>query len=458
MNARTRISELLDQLPEPTRSRALAVAAELRLRGATRVAIRSEDLAHLTSTLLGALTGGATVLPIDRRLHPEELARLLRHADVELLFDDAPDPRLSPPCPLIGPTAAPPPRTPLTPRPGALLLYTSGSTAQPKGALLDETALITNAEAWNRRYRTAPDDVVLSTLSLSHSFGLTIGVLATLLAGAQLHACAPAALASRARTLRPTLVLAVAPIYARLARARPDRDDFASVRALLSGAAPLARTTVEALQERLQTPLLQTYGLTEAGPVVTGNPPDDNRPGTVGPPLDGVDLHLEPDGELLVRGPSLMRGYLGDRAASERAIAPGGWLRTGDLAAIEEGYVRLLGRKKDLIIRGGEKIYPQEIEEVLLLHPAVLDAAVIGVPLRLRSQGLAAESDETPAAWVVLAPNASLERLDLESHCARHLAGFKVPRRFRALHRLPRNANGKLVRVELLERWSDEDA
>jgi acyl-CoA synthetase (AMP-forming)/AMP-acid ligase II len=433
------------------RSRALSIAAVVRERGAERIAITVEQSERSIAALLGAMAAGQTAIPIDRRLHPEEVARILSHSRADLLLADALDPRVAPPCPVVDRSAFDHAELRDPRGGGALLLYTSGSTSRPKGVLLHEDALYANAAAWNARYRTGPDDVVLSALSPCHSFGITIGAIATLLAGARLSLVdhpSPASLADASRRHRPTIVLAVSATFAHLARSTSaTRSDFESVRALIGGASPLPPPIIEAIRRDLGPEVLLTYGLTEAGPVVTANPPGANRIGTVGTALDGVEVRIDVDGELLVRGPSIMRGYLDDPRATRIAIDPEGWLYTGDLASMEDGYVRILGRKKDLIIRGGEKIHPEEVEEVLLAHPAVRDAAVIGVA----EDGV----DETPVGCVVL-DGGSLEALDLAAHCSRHLARFKVPKIFRALEELPRNANGKLMRALLRERIAGE--
>jgi acyl-CoA synthetase (AMP-forming)/AMP-acid ligase II len=190
---------------------------------------------------------------------------------------------------------------------------------------------------------------------------------------------------------------------------------------------------------------VQTYGLTEASPVVTANPPGDNRPGTIGPALPGIALRVVDD-ELHVRGPTVMIGYLDNPAATAACLDDEGWLSTGDLARIEAtGHVTLLGRKKDLIVRGGEKIFPDELEEALRRHPDVADAAVVGLA--------DPAYEEVPVAFIVpREPGAPLDIASLDTHCRRELALFKVPRRYLAIDVLPRNPNGKLLKRELRER------
>ena len=185
--------------------------------------------------------------------------------------------------------------------------------------------------------------------------------------------------------------------------------------------------------------------------MVTANPLDDNRLGTIGPALPGVELRVV-DGELLVQGATVMIGYLDNPSATAACLSEDGWLATGDLARIDAaGYVTLLGRRKDLIVRGGEKIFPEELEEALRRHPDVADAAVVGLA--------DPAFGEVPVAFIVArTPGAPLEVAALDAHCRRELALFKVPRRYLAIDMLPRNPNGKLLKRELRERLASSPA
>jgi long-chain acyl-CoA synthetase len=216
----------------------------------------------------------------------------------------------------------------------------------------------------------------------------------------------------------------------------------------------------ERFQQKFDRPILQTYGLTEASPVVTANPPEQNRPGTVGPPLAGVEIRLLNEdgmviprgsavaGELCVRGDLVMNGYAKNPEATARCLSADGWLRTGDLARVDEaGYVTLLGRSKDLIVRAGEKIYPEEVEEALHRHPGVAEAAVVGAPDPV--------FEEVPVAFIVPA-GAPLDGADLRAHCLDQLAAYKVPRRFVFTDKLPRNPNGKVLKKTLREALSPQ--
>jgi long-chain acyl-CoA synthetase len=231
-------------------------------------------------------------------------------------------------------------------------------------------------------------------------------------------------------------------------------ETFASVRLAVSGAAPLPPEVGAAFHERFGVVVHQGYGLTEAAPIVTttalaGNAP---RPGSIGPPLPGVEVRivdgdgadvLDGDpGELWVRGPNVFPGYWHDDEASARVLTPDGWLRTGDVAVVEEhADLRLVDRAKDLIIVSGFNVYPVEVEDVLRGQPGVLDAAVVGEP--------SPRTGEAVVAFVVAAPGTPLDVAALGEQCARALARYKCPSRIEVVDELPRSVAGKLLRREL---------
>jgi long-chain acyl-CoA synthetase len=202
-------------------------------------------------------------------------------------------------------------------------------------------------------------------------------------------------------------------------------------------------------------PLLEGYGLTEAGPVVSISPPEEEKPGTVGRPLPNLDVRMVDDdgrplgvgseGEIEVRGPSVMSRYWRRPDETRAAIGPEGWLRTGNLGSLDaEGYLRIHGRRKELIITGGENVHPAEIEEALLGHPAVAEAAVVAEPDRLRG--------EVPVAYVTLVEGRAAGAEELSAHVRRHLASFKVPKRFEFREELPRGPTGKIAKKALAGR------
>jgi long-chain acyl-CoA synthetase len=274
---------------------------------------------------------------------------------------------------------------------------------------------------------------------------MTAALVAALLSGARLVIVddpLPARMAELSATHHATIVLAVAAVYPWLVRSNGcPAGAFADVRLFLSGACTLPSEVGRRFESKFGRPIHQTYGLTEAAPVVTASPIADVRPGTVGRPLDDVEVRIVDD-ELQVRGPGVMQGYLDDAGATAAAIDASGWLKTGDCARIDaDGYVTILGRRKDLIIRAGSKIYPEELEETLREHPGVLDAAVIGVAHEAY--------EELPVAFVVPSEASKLDVDALREFCRERLAAFKVPRAIHIVAALPRNPNGKVLKREL---------
>jgi malonyl-CoA/methylmalonyl-CoA synthetase len=237
-----------------------------------------------------------------------------------------------------------------------------------------------------------------------------------------------------------TLFFGVPTMYARLA-ASPRAAELGRLRLCVSGSAPLAAALFERLAELSGQRVLERYGLTETLMNASNPYEGERRPGTVGLPLPGVSLRLASDGEVLVRGPSVFTGYWRDPDATAAAFDPDGWFRTGDLARFDErGYLRIEGRSKELVISGGYNVHPREVEEVLLTHPGVAEAAVTGTPSE--------EWGEVVTAWVVAdgpppAPD------ELIAFAAERLAPYKRPRLVHYLDALPRNALGKVQRHKL---------
>jgi long-chain acyl-CoA synthetase len=407
------------------------------------------------AALLGVVLAGAVAVPLDPRLRAPEIRFLAAHCRCRALIVGAPStpPLDLPGCPeiayheavLAAPARSGSARSPLDP---AVILATSGSTAAPKAVVLSHRNLLTNAIRFGDLYGFGPDDVFLTALSLFHSFGLTACLLAAIDRGASVVTAPdvqPARLAALAARHGATVFFATAALYPYLVRGAAPPASFRTVRHFLSGAATLTLATARQFHARFGQDIVQTYGLTEASPVVTANPPSDNRLGTIGPALPGIALRVIDD-ELQIKGETVMIGYLDNPSATAACLGEDGWLATGDLARIDaSGYVTLLGRKKDLIVRGGEKIFPDELEEALRRHPDVADAAVVGLA--------DPAFGEVPVAFIVPGEaGAALDLGSLDAHCRRELAVFKIPRRYLAIDVLPRNPNGKLLKRELRER------
>jgi long-chain acyl-CoA synthetase len=343
----------------------------------------------------------------------------------------------------------------------AVLQYTSGTTGSPKGAILTHRNLRANAaqgRAWVPGLRPGRE-VVYAVLPMFHAYGLTLCLTFAMSIGARLvlfPKFEPSLVLAAMRTAPATFLPAVPPIYDRLVRAAAEKNvSLRSIRFAISGAMSLPVDTVSRWEEATGGLLIEGYGMTETSPVAIGNPMGPTRrPGAVGVPFPSTEIRVvNPDdpsqdrgvneeGELLIRGPQVFQGYWNRPDDTRDSLLPGGWLRTGDLVRVDEsGFVTIVDRRKELIITGGFNVAPTEVEEALVSHPSVAEAAVVGWP----NPG----GDETVVAAVVLAPGASLDVTALREHAKGRLAAYKVPKRFEVVDTLPRSLIGKILRREV---------
>jgi O-succinylbenzoic acid--CoA ligase len=415
--------------------------------------------------------GGRLSLPLNMRLTAVELARQLEDARAGWLLGPAGDSRLmelAARLPGLRACAAPK-LEPLRALGGALLeevgrpeprrtftvLYTSGTSGRAKGACLSRANFLASAEAAMERLGPVVAERWLACMPLFHVGGLSILMRSVRFGGpVRLLPRFDAAEVSEALDEGDIVAVSLVPtMLSRLLAHRGTRPAPSALKAvLLGGAAAAPELVARALAAGY--PVCPTYGLTEAcSQVATAAPPS---AGATQPrpmqPLRGTELRIVHDGrdvppgtpgEILVRGPTVMRGYLFDQHATAQALQ-GGWLHTGDIGCLdEEGALQVLDRRDDLIVSGGENVYPAEIEAVLLEHPGVEEAGVAGIP-----------DDDLGArvvAWIVAAPGTAPDVAGLQWHCRGRLAGFKRPREFRFVAALPRNAAGKLQRRRLVE-------
>jgi long-chain acyl-CoA synthetase len=442
---------------EVLRAAGAAARAIAAATGRPRVGIFMPGCALYPPLLLGAIAAGKVPVPLNAMLKPAELDFILREAEIDLVAVAGP-----------GGTAAgglgvktvaaeellhvDDPDRPLPAAPGsvAVLLYTSGTTDRPKGVPLTHENLLSNARAIITHMGGRADDVFLALLPPFHTFGLTASMLLPLLLGAEVTFLArltPAAVFAAMGLRGVTNLVAVPSVYRLLARTAPPPEAARRLRIAISGGDALPAPVRCAFRERFGLELLEGYGLTETSPVVCVNTPDDNRPGTVGRPLPGVEVRIggpNPEGEIQVRGPGVMSGYFNRPEETAAAFTPDGWFRTGDLGRLDaDGYLTVVGRIKEIIVRDGEKIMPREVEAVLERHPLVADAAVIGEPEPGRGEAV--------VAFVVSAEADPLEQ-ELRAFCREHLAEFKVPRRFVIARDLPRGPTGKILK-RLVRDW-----
>jgi long-chain acyl-CoA synthetase len=344
----------------------------------------------------------------------------------------------------------------------ALLIYTSGTTGRPKGVMLDHANVRATAELIVTWFEMTSETRSLLVLPLFHVNGIMVSVVSPLLAGGSTFIAErfdPASFWATVERARPTFFSAVPTIYAMLVSRPGEQADTKNLRYVICGAAPMPRELIGEFEQRFGVPVVEGYGLSECTVVCTANPVHGVRKaGSVGLPLPGVDVGVvDPAGqsvpagqagEVVIRGPNVMRGYLGRPAESAEALR-GGWLHTGDVGRFDDdGFLTLVDRIKDLIIRGGENIYPKEIEDVLYAHAAVLEAAVVGRP--------DAVFGEQPVAFVALRPGRSAGPDDLIEHCLGFLARYKVPREVYIEKVLPKNAVGKIAKPMLRERLRAE--
>ena len=351
---------------------------------------------------------------------------------------------------------AAPPRPALAASDTALLIYTSGSTGRPKGVVLDHANVAAMTGIVARALQITARDRALLVLPLFHVNALLISILTPLSQGAS------SVVLERfdRRTFWPALIeaeatffSAVPTIYALLNQDAGARaQDLKHVKFAVCGAAPMRAAQIDLFERTFGIPLLEGYGLTESTVGATLNPlAGPRKAGSVGVALPGVELCILDDdghalptgetGEVAIAGPTVMRGYLDQPEATAKAMH-GRWLRTGDIGRFDaDGFLTLVDRKKDMIIRGGENIYPKEIETALYDHPAVAEAAVVGSPDQVMG--------EEVVAFIVLKPGQRVDAEALRTFAANRLARFKLPKAFRFMDALPLNAVGKIAKPQL---------
>ena len=443
------------ELDRATR-RVAARFAAAGLRPGDRILMSAGTSLELVEAHIAALRLGLVVVPANTAYREREIAHLVHDAVPRAAVVDDPERaawirRARPDTLVVGPDvdlptgAAAPGLDAAGPEDPAVIGYTSGTTGVPKGAVLSHGNLLASSESVRIAWRWAADDRLVLALPLFHIHGLGVGLQGTLLAGASavlLPRFDPDAVLDAAAAHDATLFFGVPTMYARLA-ASPRRGELGRLRLCVSGSAPLPPAVFDQLADGSGQRVLERYGMTETGMNVSNPYDGERRPGTVGFPLPGLELRLAGNGEIELRGPNVFGGYWGRSEATAAAFTADGWFRTGDVGEHDaDGYLRLVGRARELIITGGLNVYPREVEDVLLEHPAVAEVAVAGVA--------DAEWGEVVTAWVVPAPAAAPPvAAELAGFAAERLARFKCPRRVVFVEALPRNALGKILRHQL---------
>jgi long-chain acyl-CoA synthetase len=431
-----------------------AVRAALAARSVgkgDRVVCVCGNVPEFVFAYLGTLGRGAVFVPLNPASPPAELEREQRVVDPSIVLDAAAITEMlgedHPSCPV----------TDVDDDSTAVLLFTSGTAGTPRAAMLSHGNLRTNIEQTTALPDgVRADDVLFGVLPLFHVFGLNVILALTLVNGARLvlvDRFDPVQSLATIAANDITVVAGAPPIWHAWAQ-MPDGapDALAGVRVALSGADRLPEATHARILNRFGLNIREGYGLTEASPTVTSSLGTDAPPGSIGRPLpgielrvvdeDGDDVFVDDPGEIWVRGRNVFQGYWGEPEATARALTNDGWLRTGDLAVIDEvGTLRIVDRVKDLIIVSGFNVHPAEVEAVLLECPGVVDAGVVGVP--------DARSGEVIKAFVVVEPGSSLDAATLISHCSHEMARYKCPSTIEFVAQMPKGVGGKLLRREL---------
>ena len=460
---------------------------ELGIHQGQHVALLLPNVPHFTIAYYGILAAGAVVVPLNVLLTPDEVAYHLNDSDSvaivawEGFFDSAAagfaraeschhlviakaDPTdvsapegVSNMMALIGGADPYMDFAPTMPDDPAVILYTSGTTGYPKGAELTHFNMFFNARYCGTSLLPVDEETVsLATLPLFHSFGQTVMHNAVIGRGGtvvMLPRFEPVAALELMQKYQVNLFAGVPTMYFALLHT-PEADGYdLDLRYCVSGGAAMPVEVMKAFDEKYDVNILEGYGLSETSPVASFNVLDrPKKAGSIGPPLWGVQFRLEDDegniisdtgtpGEICIKGHCVMRGYYKKPEATAEAVIDG-WFHTGDIGTVDEdGYYYIVDRKKDLIIRGGFNVYPREIEEVLYGHPAIAEAAVVGIPHE--SHG------EEVKAVVALKPGTEATEDELIAYCKEHLAAYKYPRSFEFRPELPKGPTGKILKREL---------
>ncbi len=437
-----------------------------------RVGIQLPNVPYFPVVYFGALRLGAVVVPMNPLLKAREVAYHLKDSGSKLLlawpdFADAAEAG----CEEAGVEC-------ILTRPGefeqalggaeaveeaadradddpAVIIYTSGTTGTPKGATLTHANLSAGASTARELVEIGPEDVGVATLPLFHVFGMN-SVMNVCLANGGLMTLVPRFEPGKVLEVlerdRATVFAGVPTMFAALLN-HPEREsaDTASLRFCVSGGAAIPVEVLRAFEEAFGTTILEGYGLSETTGMGSFNLPDRRKPGSIGVPIGGTEMRVVDDddndvpqgepGEIVVRGPFVMREYWNKPDATEDVMR-GGWLHTGDMAKVDEdGYFFIVDRKKDLIIRGGYNVYPREVEEVLYEHPAIQEAAVVGVPHE--------ELGEEVGAAVVLKEGEDLDAEGVKQYVKGEVAAYKYPRAVWFMDELPKGPTGKILKREI---------
>ncbi len=342
----------------------------------------------------------------------------------------------------------------------AVIIYTSDNTGLPKGAVLTHHNIYSNAMTFAQMYKMSPQDRALMVSPVYHVAAQTCVMNNAMVSGSTLVIhdgwAGPEAVLETIDKEKITFFFGPPTMYSFLVGyPNPDKYDVSSLRVAFSGGASLSPEIFKGFAEKYKVEIVEGYGLSETSPVVTSNPMEGPKKlGSIGKPIPGIEVDIfdyegrevpkGQVGEIVVRGPNVMAGYF-NKEDDTRWAMRNGWFHTGDLAYMdEEGYLFIVDRKKDTIIRGGVNINPREVEEVLSSHPCVYDTAVVGVPDAVMGEEI--------MTFVMLREDEELKAEELQDYCRDNLAKYKIPRYIRFVENLPKTTSGKLMRKEI-QRW-----
>jgi len=436
-----------------------------------RVGLMLPASSAFPAALFGTLWAGRVAVPLNFLLSPVELARIVADAGLDLILtvrpfqelvasvparavflEDLPLKRMLVRSMILGspkPASPPPDAT-------AVLLYTSGTSAEPKGVELTHRNLQSNCAGAIETLEVDPRQTFLNILPPFHVFGLTGNVLIPVFLGASVTAIPrfnPLAVTGAVMEKKISVLMAIPSMYAAILRLKSAPEDaFRSIYIAVSGGEALPDSVRDGFQKRFGVLLRQGYGLTETSPVVAASSPSHYREGMVGRVLRNVEVRIVDtggnalaaggEGVIHVRGPSVMKGYFHKPEETRRVLDSNGWFDTGDIGRVDaDGFLAITGRAKEMLIIGGENVFPREIEAVLESHEGVLQAAVIGISDSLRG--------EAAAAFVIPQKGISVSEEELCNFARRKLASFKVPRRIEIREDLPTGPTGKILKRKL---------
>jgi long-chain acyl-CoA synthetase len=438
-----------------------------------RVGIMLPNVPYFPAIYYGILRAGAVVVPMNVLLKGREVNFYLEDSGAKLLFawhdfgeaaeagagEAGAEALLVKPGEFEQQVGAADPIAELEPRDAddtAVILYTSGTTGKPKGAELTHSNLKRNAVIAGRLVDVSEEDVELGALPLFHSFGQTCNMNGAVAVGAamtQLPRFDPDKALEIIERDEVTIFQGVPTMYnAMLHSDRRDEFDTSSLRMCMSGGSAMPEELLRRFEEAFGCKILEGYGLSETSPVASFNHPDrERKPGSIGTPIEGVEMKVVDDdgnevpqgeiGEIVIKGHNVMKGYW-NRPDASKEVMKDGWFHSGDMAKVDEdGYFFIVDRKKELIIRGGYNVYPREIEEVLYEHPAVQEAAVIGVEDE--------KMGEEVGAAVVLKKGEEVSEDELRDFVKKEVANYKYPRKIWFADELPKGPTGKILKREI---------